>query len=367
MINILHTIDTTGPGGAETVFVQLATGLDRSLFRSLAAIPGKGWVYDELVRNGIDPILIDAKGSFSLQYLYQLVSIIRKYRVDIIQSHLIGSNVYCSLAGMLCRIPVVSTFHGFVDMKKGDKLLGIRLSIIKYGSSKLVFVSEHLKRYFANQHNLMNKEITIYNGIDLDRYQKDKYTDLHKELGLDNGHLLIGAIGNIRQAKGYDVFLHAASLVFKRNSKCRFIVVGEGSGKLYTDLLALRTVLGLDHIVFFLGYRCDITQILKNIDVFVLPSISEGFSIVTLEAMASRVPVVVTRSGGPEEIVTDESGFLVPSNDHIQLGLSIISLLENEVMKDEYVSNAYDIINNNFSKQIMIRKYEALYKMISTH
>ena len=66
---ILHTIDTTGPGGAETVFIDLATRLPKEKYRSVVVIRGKGWVYEELCRRGVKPVLLDAKGSFNLRYL----------------------------------------------------------------------------------------------------------------------------------------------------------------------------------------------------------------------------------------------------------------------------------------------------------
>ena len=73
---------------------------------------------------------------------------------------------------------------------------------------------------------------------------------------------------------------------------------------LFEELLKLRADLGLDDVVHFLGFYDDPSKFMGNIDIFLLPSISEGFSIATLEAMAAEIPVIVTRCGGPEEIVT---------------------------------------------------------------
>jgi len=70
MINILHTIDTTGPGGAETVFIQLVSKLNKKKFAAHVVIAGKGWVYDQLRLNGITPVIIDSKGSFNIKYLW---------------------------------------------------------------------------------------------------------------------------------------------------------------------------------------------------------------------------------------------------------------------------------------------------------
>ena len=146
MKTILHTIDTTGPGGAETIFIDLASRLPKEKYRSVVVIRGKGWVYEELCRRGIEPLFMDAKGSFNWRYLADLVSLIRQEGVDVIQSHLLGSNVYCSLAGLITRKPVVATFHGAVDFGGKERLKGVKYSTINAGANSIVAVSGSLRQ-----------------------------------------------------------------------------------------------------------------------------------------------------------------------------------------------------------------------------
>lgn len=362
MINILHTIDTTGPGGAETVFLNLVSGLDRKRFNPIVAIPGQGWVNDELVRNGIKPIFISSKGSFSVRYLLQLIDIVRKHKIDIIQSHLIGSNVYCSIAGILCGVPVISTIHGFVDTDKHDRISKLRFFFMNHGSKRIVFVSNQLKDHFIKEYNIRSeKAVTIYNGIDLEVYRDHRSISIRKELGLDSRHILIGSIGNIREAKGYDYLLQAADVVIRTHPECRFVIAGEGSGPLYNKLLTLNQSLGLEEKVFFLGFRKDVSEILNNFDIFVLSSTSEGFSIVTLEAMACRIPVVVTRCGGPQEIVDDRYELTAPPADSDALAGVIMKAIEDKIMLDMCVDNSYEIVSKRFSKHAMLKEYEKSY------
>lgn len=362
MINILHTIDTTGPGGAETVFLNLVRGLDRRMFHPTVAIPGKGWVYDEIIKSGIKPILLNSKGSFSLKYLLDILSIIKKEHINIIQSHLIGSNVYCSLAGMISRIPVISTIHGFVDMDRYDNLARLRLFIISRGSKRIVFVSNHLRDHYLKNFRINEqKAVTICNGIDLEVYRKKKNDDVRKSLGLNSSHMLIGSIGNIRESKGYDHLMHAAAQVVQKYPNCRFLITGEGSGLIFEHLLALKSRLGLDNKVFFLGYRHDVLKILNNLDIFVLPSKSEGFSIVTLEAMACMVPVVATKSGGPEEIVVNCSGLMVRPEDNSELASAIIRMIEDNDLRRNCTQTALDIVIKKFSKHKMLDDYARTY------
>ncbi len=366
MINILHTIDTTGPGGAETVFLNIINGLDKSKYKSTVAICGKGWVHDQLAMSGLHPLLLSAKGSFNFLYLMQIISMIRKHRIHIIHSHLLGSNVYCSLAGLICRVPVISTFHGFVDMGENEKMSRVRFALINKGSSHVVFVSNQLKTHFINKYWINpRKAVTIYNGIDLDAYssRQRRSSQFRQELGLDHHHILIGSIGNIRRAKGYDYLLMAAAKIVAKHPECKFVIAGEGSGSIFEDLLGLRARLDLDDKVLFVGFRNDIIDILHGLDIFVLPSISEGFSIATIEAMACHKPVIVTRSGGPEEIVNDGNGIMVSPGQADELASAIIRLIENQDRGKICIENAYNMVQNKFSKQSMLDQYMQLYDM----
>ncbi len=364
MLRILHTIDTTGPGGAESVFINLTRLIDREKYDLKAVVGGMGWVYNQLINNGLDPIIIPAKGSFRFLYLYKLIYIIKKYRIGLIHSHLFGSNVYCSLAGMICNIPVISTFHGYVDASSQDKLLNLKFRIINGGSSRIIFVSEHLKRHFAQTtHVSMRKSEVIYNGVDFITFGSQKNSNIRDELGLDKDHILLVSIGNIRKAKGYDILIRAAALVISKRPECKFIIAGDQSGDLYPQLLDLVNSLVLDRSIYFLGFREDVKELLKNSNIFVLSSTSEGLSIATLEAMSCGIPVVVTKCGGPEEIVEQGvNGVLVNTGDYHSLADGILCMLENEQLRKSCIRGARELITRKFSLNTMVMQYEECYR-----
>lgn len=256
MLNILHSIDTPGPGGAETVYVDIVTGLDRNRFKSFPVIPEKGWIYEKLVAQGFEPFIIDSKGSFNFGYLWELIKVIRKQNIDLIHSHLFGSNVYCSLAGLFTSTPVISTFHGFVDAGGTGKAMRWKVAVINKGSKKIVFVSHQLKKYFIEDCGIVQARAeVIYNGIDTNKFKPGKNNALRDKLGLSSDAILVGSIGNIRPAKGYDILLHAAAEVKKHRGDVKFVIAGQGSGELYRGLLALRENLNLQDTVFFLVSR----------------------------------------------------------------------------------------------------------------
>jgi glycosyltransferase involved in cell wall biosynthesis len=202
---ILHVIDTTGPGGAETVFIQLADQLRQRGYRAVVVIRGPGWVHDQLVARGLQAHVIDAKGSFNWRFLRALLRLIRKERVDLIQSHLLGSNVYCAMAGLLARKPVIATFHGMVDVGPRERFRAFKLWVLNRGVARFVAVSNSLRDAIAREGLLDAARCEIiYNGIDLGRYGRRHERALHQRLALPDGAVLIGSLGNIRPAKGYD-------------------------------------------------------------------------------------------------------------------------------------------------------------------
>lgn len=366
MIRILHTIDTTGPGGAETVFVNLVKGLDRQKYEPVVVIRGAGWLCNELKKNGISPLFINSKGSFNFNYLMELVAIIRRYNIDIVQSHLLGSNLYCSFAGIICGVPVVSTFHGFVDIHANELFSTIKSTIINRGSARLVFVSNKLRDFYVEKKGFSaRKSVTIYNGVDTSYFKPQRDDSVRKILGLGLDNVLVGSVGNIRPSKGYEYLLKAAKLVVNRYPHFRFVVVGEGSGELLDNLMDLRINLKLENHLFFHGFMSDIPRFLNNLDIFVLPSVSEGFSISTIEAMACGVPVIATRSGGPEEIIRHlEDGILVDINNSERLAESLIELNECEVLRNNFIARGIECINENYSATKTVECYSSLYSQL---
>lgn len=369
MINILHSIDTPGPGGAETVYFDIVTGLDRSRFNSFPVIPAKGWLFDRLQDKGFNPLIIDSKGSFNLAYLLRLIQVIRTQNIDLIHSHLFGSNVYCSLAGMLTATPVISTFHGFVDATGAGKTARGKFTIINKGSRKITFVSKQLKQYFIENHNISEpKAEVIYNGIDTDKFTPGENNRIRELLGFEEDDIIVGAVGNIRKAKGYDLLLLAAAEIKKQRQDIKFVIAGQGGGKLYQELIALQDKLELKNTVFFLGFSEDTTKILHGINIFLLCSISEGFSLSLIEAMACGLPVISTKCGGPEEIIcSDQDGLLLNDSSPKSVAHAIITLASS---LDREIDNAKIVpptIENKFSKSKMIYRHSQLYENIVTY
>lgn len=360
---VLHLIDTGGPGGAETIFLKLVQGLDAKQWESIAAVPWTGWLSETLQSRGIEPLLVPTHGSFDLKYVRRLVQLVRERRIDLIQTHLLTTAVYASLAARFCGIPVVSTFHGTNDVSPNDRFKAAKFRIIDRSMNRVVFVSESLRRAFRSIGPLRRAETrVVHNGIDPGLFRSTGDRSFRQSLGVRDDEILVGAVGNIRVSKAYPVLLRAAALLKKQNVRCRIVIVGQGDDGLHDEVLALRSELGLDDYVIMAGFRRDITQVMNGLDLYVLSSSAEGFSLTTVQAMACGIPAIATRCGGPEEIVDDgKTGTLVDVNSPEALAAAIQSLAADPARRAQFGSAGRAAVERKFTLEAMVGGYAAIY------
>jgi glycosyltransferase involved in cell wall biosynthesis len=361
LIRILHVIDTAGPGGAETVFLQTATRLDPARFTPAAVIGGAGWLAEQLQESGLTPRVVPAKGSFNARYLLMLLRLARQHKSNMIVAHLYGSSVYASLAGTLLSIPVVSVLHGQSDLPDAERFSSLKAAIIRRASRKVIFVSERLQDQLRPRLRLTAAQCAVIpNGIDTRDFRPDRDRSIRAELGVSDDTALIGAIGNVRGPKAYDVLLRAARTLLDRSHKFRLVIAGDCANALGSQLEQLKRELGLERHVTFLGLRADVSRLLNNLDIFVLSSQTEGFSIACIEAMACGVPVVATRSGGPEQILEGEAGLLVPTSDPESMALAVERIISSPELAAALTARAMERVHERYSLPTMLSRYEAL-------
>ena len=338
-------------------------GLPRARWQSIPVVTGSGWVLDALTESGFGAHVLESSRSFDLRFLSGLTRLVRMHRVDLIHTHLLGASVYGCLAGFLASTPVVCTFHGTGDVGAKGGLRWAKFRILERLACRVVFVSESLRRSCSMMGFRPTLTSIIRNGIDPVAFAPGTDSSLREELGVRPGEVLVGAIGNLRPAKQYDLLLRAAALLREHSLRYRFVVVGDPEPSLLRELLVLRDQLQLADTVSFAGFREDVARVLRNLDIYVLSSRSEGFSLATVQALASGVPVVATRCGGPEEIITDGvDGVLVAANDAQALADGIHSVIEGPELRRRLVKAGRLKVQEEFTIAHMLSQYGRLYE-----
>lgn len=361
---VLHVIETWGVGGAETVCVDVASGIDRSRFRSIGAVQREGWVYETMRARGLEPVVVrPGKHMRDLTYLWGLVRVCRRERVRLLQSHLVTSSLYTCVVGRLLSIPVVSTFHGVIDFDPRRRLARVEARTISRLAARLVFVSEGLRKEFlATYRARADRTVVIHNGIDADAFRPAPDRALRQRLGIPEAAIVVAAVGNIRTAKAYDELLRVADRLRDAQPPMHFVIAGWERQPLYDQLLQLRQELRLEDRVSFLGYVDDPRTVFGSADIYLSTSSTEGFSLTTVQAMASELPVVVTRSGGPEEIVTDRvDGLLFPVGATSEIAGALAALATNVAERRRLGEAGRQTVLRRFTTDRMVARYQQVY------
>ncbi len=196
----------------------------------------------------------------------------------------------------------------------------------------------------------------IYEGVDLD------WVDSQQAPAPDdmNSGLVVGTVAHLSPEKGHQTLLEAAPRVLSRVPDVHFVLVG--GGPLMSTLKARVEELGIEKKFTFTGFRSDSEALMKNFDVFCLPSISEGLSSAILVAMASRLPIVATQVGGIPELVLDgETGVLVPPDDADQLAVGLCKVLESPQLRKKMGCAGRQRIEETFTLERKLNETEKLY------
>jgi glycosyltransferase involved in cell wall biosynthesis len=365
MRNILHLIETNGPGGAENVLINLSSGLDRNRFRPIVCLRKDGWLKDELERRKISTYVKREKGFIDIGFIIRLLRLIIREKISLIHSHEFLMSFYGTLIGELVKIPVITTFHGkdYYWEKARRRLAMLFIA----NNSQLVTVSRDLGKFLEEKIGIRASRIkTVYNGIDINMFsKKNSPAAKREELRIEGNTKIVGTVGNLYPVKGQIHLIRAIPLVLSDNPNVMFLFIGRGDQE--KDLRQEALNLNVSSRVRFLGFRSDVPALLDVMDVFVLPSLSECLPLSVLEAMAKKIPPVVTDVGGNREIIDDGvTGCVVPPANADALADSISLLLKNEKMAEAIGKKASEVVKQRFSLELMIAKYEEIYNSMLT-
>ncbi|MGB9980364.1 glycosyltransferase family 4 protein [Methanobacterium sp.] len=269
---------------------------------------------------------------FSISATFKLLRIIRKYKIDLIHAHYVmPPGLIAVICSMFSGTKTAITIHGsdiFVLTRK--PLLRSMIKFILKRSDYVFVVSDSLKENVLKLgiEGLENKLSITYNAVDVERFSPNKTSAFKEEVNINSQKPVVLFVGNLVWQKGVEYLIRAKEFL---KEDAEIIIVGDGP--LLEELKAIVEFEEIEGIIFT-GARNDIENIMPAADVVVVPSISESFGIVVLEAMASGKPVVATNVGGIPEVVNKETGILVNPEDPVGLAEAIDKILQNKELKE---------------------------------
>ena len=364
-VPILLMTYSLGYGGGERQLAQTALSIDRNRFQPhIACCQGGFWV-DRLTRAGIPVFFIGSRSLMSadaVREAFRLRQYIRDHRIRIVQTFDYSMNVF--------GIPVALSAGGVVAISN----LRCHLDLIPpryrwlsrmafHVSAGVVVNSQALRRHLSENSRIKaGKIFPCYNGIDTAAFHPSPRQYFP---GLEDASVVIGTVCVMRPEKNLPLLLEAFSVVAAGRRDLRLFLVGGGPEEL--ALRALSVQLGIVEKCVFHVSSSDVAACLSAIDVFVLPSLTEGLSNSIMEAMACGSCVIASNVGGNPELITDGvTGLLFPSQDRDALIERLYATLADADLRRSLGSAAAGQVRAEFSLGRSAERMQRIYDTLLT-
>jgi glycosyltransferase involved in cell wall biosynthesis len=359
-MKVLHATKVRGIGGAEQHLLALLPALrDRGVdarFLSLDAGGDADRLHDALEARGIPFVRVPVGPDVSPRLARDVVRVVRDEAPDLLHTHMVHADVYGSSAAHLTRTPFVSTRHNDDRYLLGPFRYVDR--VFMHGVRRIVAISEAVREFHVRAGLPAGKLTTIHYGLDEPPQAPSEVTP--EEAGIPAGAPLLVSVARLIEQKDHLTLLDAFRRVHAERADAHLALLGWG--RLEGQIRARVDSLGLGENVHVLG-RVEPRDWLRRADVFVHTPRWEGFGIVLLEAMLSRLPVVATRvSAIPEIVVDGETGDLVDPGDAPAASARIVELLADDGKRTAYGEAGLRRARDEFSVARMTDRTIAVYE-----
>jgi len=367
-LKILHLIDSSGIAGGERYLVDLISHSDPA-FDHQVVLSHKGPLEDVMQGCHMGYDIVSMERKISIHSVRELRSLITAQHPDIVHTHGYRANFYGRLASLAMPVKHITTIHvslyDYLDTPRAIRRMYLMAErVLSFKTSHYICISEAMKNDLLKM-GIANEKITVvHNGVDLEVfYPRPIRESLYCELGIGDNRPVIGTVGRMVPEKGQKYLIEA--LVHLKETwpslRCLFI----GTGPLFGELQRYAADMRVEKHCVFTGVRLDIADIYPLLELFVLPSIREPFGLTLLEAMASRIPVIATNSGGPPDFIQNGyNGILVPPAHPKELASQIDFFLNHRDRAKEIAQHGYETAKNRYSIVKTVKYIEEIYRKI---
>jgi len=365
-MNITHVVENLNRGGLERMVLDLVQLQQRQGHQcQVVCLYETGSLAHELDVVGI-PVVACHKGrGIDLRALARARWAIDRHDTDVLHTHNAMAHYQAVLASCgLDVLRILNTRHGMgAGQHTGRKEWLYRRALSR--TDLVVTVCEAAKRNGLSRGMLPQATTRVVpNGIAVDRFapaSAPMRQRLLQMLGLDERAFLVGNVGRLNWTKDQAGLIRAFGQLHRQHPHAVLLLIGDG--ELRADLERCAEQEGVRGAVRFLGDRNDVRELLQGLDLFVLSSASEGYSMALLEACAVALPIIATDVGGNGEIVqSGRTGQLVPAGDPDALAEAMLLLLREPLRASAYGRAARDWVEKHGSLEAMADRYERLYQ-----
>ncbi len=364
---IAHVIYRLDIGGLENGLVNLINRIPEDRYRHvILCMKGYSDFRNRIRRKDVEIIDLEKREGNDLRLYYRLWQYFRALKPDILHTRNLAT-LEAVIPAIFSGIKVrIHSEHGrdIDDIDGNNQKHRLLRRALMPVVSHAIALSRDLESYINMKIGVPKRKITqIYNGVDTEKFYpsgKKNHTLPFPESGL----IVFGTVGRMQPVKDQITLVHAFIRLLEIRPELReavrLIIVGDGPLK--SKAIALLEEAQCADIAWLPGARDDVADIMRQMDIFVLPSLSEGISNTILEAMATELPVIATQVGGNAELVIDdETGMLVPPADPEAMARCMLKYLADRRLITRHGSAAKQKAENCFSMDAMVRAYLKVY------
>jgi glycosyltransferase involved in cell wall biosynthesis len=378
-MRVCHLVHHLALGGLEKQILRMIKATDPDAVSYTLCYPGADdSLRDEFVAAGVRVVELEngsenPMNQFRPAVVRELTGFLRRESFDVLHCH---TSLYLHVLGRLCGqlsgTPVIGTYHNTSD--NFNRVLRVVERVSRPLSVVSIAVSEAVERTFAGsaqryehgQKRLDRRTHTIYNGINVEEFgERVRGADpsrIRAEAGVGDGPVFL-SIGRYSKKKNQRALINAMQDVIHTHPDAHLFVVGWG--ELETELQAAVADRDLEDHVTITGRVPSVEEYYALADVFVLSSITEGLSVVLIEAMASKLPIVATDTSGTAETVVDgETGYIIPIGNQSELVAAMTRLAEDD-RRQRFGDRGYQRAREQFSIERTVGSYLDIYKRVS--
>ena len=360
-MKVLHLEASTGWGGQEIRILKECLAMRKANHSVFLAVMHKAMIAKKAKEQDLPVFEMNFKKPYWIQTLFQLIFLIKKHKIQIVNTHSSLDSWIGGLAAKICGCKVVRTRHLSTPIAKG---LNSRLLYGKLADF-VVTTCQEIVSMIANQSQKNIEMIqSVPTGVEIDKIaiSAEEGKEFRIKYNIPEDAFLVGTVCVMRSWKGLDTFLQAAK-EFKDNPKIIFCVVGGGHEKTYHKMAQ---DLGLKDNIRFTGHLDHPFAAMQAFDVFLLLSTkNEGVSQAILQASFLKKPLIATETGGLKEVCLEgKTGFIVPVLDVQSTKNAILKLFLDESLRRRFGENAHNLVKQEFSFDKTIEQMQNIYEKV---
>lgn len=347
-------------GGDIQMLNIINTLQDDAQFEHCVLIRKNAAIIKYLKQNKVAYFEAPRANNLDVRFVWKIISSVAKKSANIIHVHDSTALTLTLIASYFFPKGVKIIY----SRKSNNPIKDKKLNRWKYNHpriSKMVCVSKMVQTVLEKSIVDHSRLLTIYDGISIEKKKTLPLEKIYTQL--NNQEVLIGTLAGLTKAKDLFTFIDVAKKVIKSHPHAQFLIFGRG--ELEQQLKEYSRSTQTENNVHFLGYVENAIQYLPHLQATVITSIREGLPLCIFEAFLMKIPVVSTAvSSIPEIIIDRETGMLAPVKDSDTLALKIIELVENKELVEKITSNAYKLVKEKFTLDIVGHNYKRFYRSI---